>query len=84
MSEESKKKISDKMKIIRSISNPMTGRTGELHHNFGKHWDENVRRKMSEAHKGKPSAFKGKTHSEEKQLSVEDILCSGKYITEKV
>ena len=43
MSEESKKKISDRMKEVRKeIPNPMSGKTGELHHNFGKHWDEDA------------------------------------------
>lgn len=73
MSEESKKKISDRMKEVRKeIPNPMSGRTGELHHNFGKHWDEETRKKMSDAKKGKPSTFKGKRHTEEAKQKNSD------------
>ena len=63
--EEEKKRISEKISKIRKEYNPMTGRTGELHPNFGKHWSEEVRKKMSASHKGKPSTFKGKYHTEE-------------------
>lgn len=63
--EEAKKRISEKISKIRKEYNPMTGRTGELHPNFGKHWSEEVRKKMSASHKGKPSTFKGKHHTEE-------------------
>lgn len=73
MSEESKKKISDRMKEVRKeIPNPMSGKTGELHHNFGKHWDEETRKKMSDAKKGKPSTFKGKRHTEESKQKNSD------------
>ena len=73
MSEESKKKISDRMKEVRKeIPNPMSGKTGELHHNFGKHWDEETKQKMSDAKKGKPSSFKGKTHTEEAKKKNSD------------
>ena len=65
-SEEAKKKISDKMKIINAgENNPMFGKVGELHHNYGKPMSEEQKLKLSKSHKGKPSSFKGKKHTEE-------------------
>ncbi len=65
MPEESKRKISIRMIEVRKTINPMKGRFGDKHQNFGKHWDEETRQRMSEGHKGQESPFKGKTHTEE-------------------
>lgn len=69
--EEAKQKISKKMsEINKGENNPMFGRTGELHHNFGKHWDEETRKKMGR--KGRTSPFKGKKHTKDAIKSNSD------------
>lgn len=49
-SDEIKKKKSE---IMCGKRNHMWGKFGEKHHSYGKKYDENVRKKMSDAHKGK-------------------------------
>lgn len=74
-SEESKKKISNRMIEVRKTINLMKGRTGEKHQNFGKHWNDETKQKMSDGHKGQESGFKGKTHSEEaKREKIENEM----------
>ena len=65
-SDETRKKISDAHK---GESNPMFGKTGELHPNYGKPMSDEQKQKLSEAHKGKPSSFKGCKHTEEAKLA---------------
>ena len=72
MPEEAKLKISLKMKEIRKTNNPMTGRKGELHPNFGKPMSDEQKKKLSIAHKGKPSTFKGKHHTEEAKRQISE------------
>ena len=72
MSEESKKKISISMIEVRKTINPMKGRTGERHHNFGKSMSEEQKKKLSDAHKGKPSNRKGTHHTEETKRKISE------------
>jgi hypothetical protein len=72
MSEESKKKISISMIEVRKTINPMKGRTGERHHNFGKPMSEEQKKKLSDAHKGKPSNRKGTHHTEETKRKISE------------
>ena len=44
-SKEAKQKISKSMIEVRKTINPMKGRTGERHQNFGKHWNAEVRKR---------------------------------------
>ena len=58
-----RKKLSEGKK---GKKNPMYGKSGELHHNYGKHWSEESRRKNSESNKkwyadGGKTWNKGKT-----------------------
>ena len=55
-SEETKAKISAKNS---GENNGMHGKTGDKHHNFGKKYTEEHRRKLSEAHKGQTPWNKG-------------------------
>ena len=41
-------------------------------HNLGKHHSEESRKKMSEAHNGKPSCMKGKHHSAESRKNISE------------
>lgn len=71
-SEEAKQKISKSMIEVRKTINPMKGRTGERHQNFGKHWNAEVRKKMSDAKKGKPGNRKGIKHSDETKQKISE------------
>lgn len=71
-SEEAKQKISKSMIEVRKTINPMKGRTGDKHPNYGKPMSEEQKKKLSEAHKGKPSNRKGAVLSEETKKKISD------------
>lgn len=70
--------------------NPMWGKFGEKHHNYGKHPSEETLKKASSSHKGKESGMKGKHHTEEAKKKNSDAHKGekngfyGKHHTEEV
>lgn len=67
--EETRKKMG-----LKGEKNPMYGRIGKLSPNYGKHWSEETKRKISESHKGKYGGenhpLYGKHHSEETRKKI--------------
>jgi hypothetical protein len=69
MSEESKKSISEKMKIIQlGSNNPMFGKTGELNSFYGKKHTEEAKLKNRLAHLGKRT--RGESHRAKKVIDT--------------
>lgn len=69
MSEESKKSISEKMKVLRlGINNPMYGKKGELNSFFGKTHTEESKLKNRLAHLGKRT--RGESHRAKKVIDT--------------
>ena len=58
--------------ILRNLTNGGEGTSGAIH-------SEEVKRKMSEVRKGKPSPFKGKTRSEEFKRKISEVTKGEKH-----
>ena len=87
--EEHKNKISEAKKgvaIWKDKKNPMTGKTGEKHHFYGKHHAEETKIKMSESHKGLQARenhpMYGKHLSEETRRKIREAK-KGKKLSEE-